>query len=298
MQVLIDTKETTMLRSQKAIGEFSTMPKLTLEQVARNSQITAEKHLYGEERGQYLLYFAPEPQVKISRKVIVYIHGGGWIAGSPTKYKYIGQKFADMGYHTVSLGYRHSPLHKYPAQAEDVFAAFNKAMIVLFSKGIKLKNIIIVGSSAGGHLGGILTYDKNLQAKYGVKQRYIKGFISLGGILTFDADYVNYTKGLFNALFEKDYDRQLAEPYSLVDGTEKTKVLCIHSENDPISEIKNETLFVDKINSLNEGLGTSYIVKDESVFHTNLVMGMFFEDIGTCAPLKELFDWIKAIPAK
>jgi len=283
-----------MLKSQKTLGEYLTFPKLTLEQAAHNSQVTAEKYEYGNERGQYILYFAPE---KIpSRHVIVYIHGGGWIAGSPIRYRFIGQKFADMGYHTISLGYRHSPLNKYPAQAEDVFAGFCRAMIILIGKGIRPNDIIVVGSSAGGHLGGVLTYDKIFQEKYGIQAEIIKGFVSIGGILTFGVDYVLYTQNLLDALFEKDYDRTKGEPFSMVDGTEKTRVLCIHSQNDPVSEIKNETLFVDKINSLHVGSGEKYIIRDETTFHSNLVTGMFFEDTETSPPLKELFRWIEALP--
>jgi len=284
-----------MLKSQKALGESLTLPKLTLDEVAHNQAISAEKYTYGDERGQYILYFAPSeiPQ----SHVIVYIHGGGWIAGSPQRYKYIGQKFADMGYHTMSLGYRHSPIYKYPAQAEDVFAAYCKAMIVLIGKGIKAQDVIIIGSSAGGHLGGILTYDKILQEKYNVETHHIKGFISIGGVLTFGVEYAKYTQNLINALFAKDYDRSKAEPYSLVDGTEQTKVLCIHSQNDPVSEIENETLFVDKVNCFNKGYGETYIVRDETTFHSNLVSGIFFEDPEGSPPLRELFRWIEALPS-
>ena len=141
-----------------------------------------------------------------------------------------------------------------------------------------------------------MTYDKILQEKYGVRAEIIKGFVSIGGILTFGVDYVLYTQNLLNALFEKDYDRTNAEPFSMVDGTEKTRVLCIHSQNDPVSEIKNETLFVDKINSLHVGSREKYIIRDETTFHSNLVTGMFFEDTETSPPLKELFRWIEALP--
>lgn len=285
-----------MLKSQKALGESLTLPKLTLDEVAHNAAIAAEKFTYGDQRGQYILYFAPTQLAK--RHIIVYIHGGGWIAGSPTRYKYIGQKFADMGYHTVSLGYRHTTVSKYPAQAEDIFAAYCTAMIILLGKGIKAQDVIIIGSSAGGHLGGILTYDKILQAKYNVEPDHIKGFISIGGVLTFGVEYAKYTTNLMNALFEKDYDRAKAEPYSLVDGTEPTKVLCIHSVNDPISAIQNETLFVKKINEFNPGYGESYIVKDETTFHSNLVSGIFIEDTEESLPLNKLFCWIEELPSE
>lgn len=284
-----------MLKSQKALGESLTLPKLTLDEIAHNTAISAEKYIYGNERGQYILYFAPTQ--KAHNRIIVYIHGGGWIAGSPRRYKYIGQKFADMGYHTVSLGYRHSTVSKYPAQAEDIFAAYCKAMIVLIGKGIRTQEVVVIGSSAGGHLGGILTYNKVLQQKYNVDPDHIKGFVSIGGILTFGVDYARYTQNLMNALFEKDYNRQEAEPFSMIDGTEKTRVLCIHSENDPVSEISNETMFVEKVNSFNPDFGESYIVRDGTTFHSNLVSGIFIEDPEGSPPLRELFRWIDALPA-
>jgi acetyl esterase/lipase len=133
-----------MLRSQKALGEYLTLPKLTLEEIAHNTAIVAEEYKYGEERGQYILYFAPV--IRAKELVIVYIHGGGWIAGSPERYKFIGQKFAEMGYHTVSIGYRHSPANKYPAQAEDVFAGYCKGLITLMGKGVKTQHAVVVGS--------------------------------------------------------------------------------------------------------------------------------------------------------
>ncbi len=282
-----------MQRSQKALGEYLTLPKLTLEEVAHNTAVIAEKYIYGEESGQYILYFAPVARAK--DMVIVYIHGGGWIAGSPKRYKFIGQKFAEMGYHTVSIGYRHSPANKYPAQAEDVFAGYCKGLITLLGKGININQTVVVGSSAGGHLGGVLAYNKALQAQYNVTSEHIKGFVSIGGVLTFGVDYAKYTQNLLNALFEKTYDRANAEPYSMVDGSENTKVLCIHSINDPISEIENETLFVDKVNSFNKGFAESYIIEDKTTFHSNLVSGMFFEATEDSAPLSKLFSWLDTL---
>lgn len=95
---------------KNALGEALTIPKLKIDQAIRNSDIKAEKHSFGTDGKQYYLYFAPSGDVK--KSVVVYIHGGGWMAGSPNRYKYIGRKLADVGYHTLSLEYRHISKYK------------------------------------------------------------------------------------------------------------------------------------------------------------------------------------------
>ncbi|MBN1775464.1 MAG: alpha/beta hydrolase, partial [Clostridiales bacterium] len=281
---------------KNTLGEALTIPKLRLDQAIHNSEAKAEKHSFGRDSKQYYLYF--EPSGAIKQRVIVYIHGGGWMTGTPNRYKYIGKKFSDMGYHTLSLGYRHTPLYKYPAQARDVFTALVKGLALLEKKGVNTDNIVIVGSSAGGHLGGILTYDKTLQREFGIDNQKIRGFVSLGGVLSFNVEYLATTQLLIEALFEKNFDRKTAEPISLVNGSEQTRVLCIHAKNDPISEVENEKLFVDHVNHLKPGTASSLIIRDEDMFHSNLVMGVFFEDPEESDPLKVLFRWIECLPLR
>ncbi|MBN1892630.1 MAG: alpha/beta hydrolase [Clostridiales bacterium] len=279
---------------KNALGEALTIPKLRFDQAKHNSEVKAEKHSFGRDAKQYYLYFAPSGAIK--QRVIVYIHGGGWMAGSPNRYKYIGKAFSEMGYHSLSLGYRHAPLFKYPAQANDVFKAFVKGMDLLDKKGINTDNIVIVGSSAGGHLGGILTYDKERQREFRIDGKKIRGLVSLGGILSFGVEYAATTQLLIETLFEKEYDRKKAEPMSLADGSEAARVLCIHAQNDPISEVENEKRFVDHINKIKPGGATSLIIRDEDVYHSNLVMGLFFESPEESDPLKVLFRWIESLP--
>ena len=119
---------------KNTLGEALTIPKLRLDQAIRNSEVKAERHSFGRDGKQYYLYF--EPSGAIKQRVVVYIHGGGWMSGSPNRYRYIGKLFSDMGYHTLSLGYRHAPLFKYPVQADDIFTAFAKGMTLLESKGV------------------------------------------------------------------------------------------------------------------------------------------------------------------
>ena len=64
--------------------------------------ISPEKLAYGSDRNQY--YFFYEPDRLISDKVIIWIHGGGWNAGTPEDFDYMGQRIASEGYRFISMG--------------------------------------------------------------------------------------------------------------------------------------------------------------------------------------------------
>jgi hypothetical protein len=56
--------------------------------------------------------------------VVVYLHGGGWMAGSPTTHRKLGMQFAEQGYVTVNVSYRLAPENPFPDGFDDcVFAA-------------------------------------------------------------------------------------------------------------------------------------------------------------------------------
>ena len=56
--------------------------------------------------------------------VVVYLHGGGWMAGSPRTHRKVGMKFAEQGYLTINVDYRLAPENPFPAGFDDcVFAA-------------------------------------------------------------------------------------------------------------------------------------------------------------------------------
>ena len=44
---------------------------------------------YGKNKEQYFLYY--EPEKIVSDKIIVWIHGGGWNAGNPRFFDFVGQ---------------------------------------------------------------------------------------------------------------------------------------------------------------------------------------------------------------
>lgn len=84
---------------------------------------------------------------------ILYIHGGGYIGGSSGTHRKVAAHFAHaIGSPAFVVDYRLAPENRYPAQLEDVRAAFD----ALLDTGIPASRIIVIGDSAGGALATAL----------------------------------------------------------------------------------------------------------------------------------------------
>ena len=81
--------------------------------------------------------------------VVFYIHGGGFVFGSPdTHGAMLGALAQRLGAVAVLPYYRLAPEAPFPAAIEDVAAAYQ----ALLDSGVSAQNIIIGGDSAGGAL--------------------------------------------------------------------------------------------------------------------------------------------------
>lgn len=82
-------------------------------------------------------------------KVILYVHGGGYVSGSCNDHRGFVSKFAaKCNYKTLQYEYRLAPEHPYPAALDDSVKIYKW----LVENGFKSNNILIAGESAGGGL--------------------------------------------------------------------------------------------------------------------------------------------------
>ena len=100
--------------------------------------------------------------------LIVYVHGGGWRAGSKKDVPIVD--LYDRGFAIASVDYRLSTQAVFPAQVHDIKAAirFLRAKAGLYH--INATKIAIIGSSAGGHLAalvGVSNGNQELEGKVG-----------------------------------------------------------------------------------------------------------------------------------
>jgi len=79
----------------------------------------------------------------------LYIHGGGFVAGSPRTHRPLTWRLAkDIGVPVYAIDYRLAPEHHFPAGLDDCVAAYR----ALLDKGLSSKSIVVGGDSAGGNL--------------------------------------------------------------------------------------------------------------------------------------------------
>lgn len=89
------------------------------------------------------------PQSSDPSKVIMYVHGGGYVSGSCADHRAFVSKFANScGYTNLVYEYRLAPEFPFPAAVDDSVTIYKK----LLEKGYKPADIIIAGESAGGGL--------------------------------------------------------------------------------------------------------------------------------------------------
>jgi epsilon-lactone hydrolase len=131
----------------------------------------AESLTIAERRAQYERaekVFPIPPEVKVERvtapvapaewlrppsaeagRVVLYLHGGGYVIGSPRSHRHLAAAIAGAaGASALSLDYRRAPEDPFPAAVDDAVACYRW----LLEQGIAPGRIVIAGDSAGGGL--------------------------------------------------------------------------------------------------------------------------------------------------
>jgi acetyl esterase/lipase len=115
--------------------------------------------------------YLPEPPAAPAG-LIVWVHGGGWRAGSRASVD-----LADMtarGWAVASVDYRLSPVARFPAQVHDIKAAIRYLRAHAKEHGYPSSPLVIAGSSAGAHLAalvGVTNHDAALEGNVGADAR-------------------------------------------------------------------------------------------------------------------------------
>src|SRR5688572_8102028 len=80
---------------------------------------------------------------------VLYLHGGGYVIGSPRSHRHLAAAIARAArLPALLLDYRLAPEHPFPAALEDAVAAYEW----ILARGIAPARIVVAGDSAGGGL--------------------------------------------------------------------------------------------------------------------------------------------------
>lgn len=110
---------------------------------------------------------------------IVFTFGGGWQSGSRKSVARIGEKLQELGYGCALPSHRLSPADKYPAQIEDLAAAFLWVRDNIERRGGNPKRLILMGHSSGAQLSLLLASDPSYLARHKLTPQDIAGVIGL-----------------------------------------------------------------------------------------------------------------------
>ena len=83
------------------------------------------------------------------RRYVLYLHGGGYVVGSPSLYRHLTWRLARaVGARLLAADYRLAPEHPFPAALDDAMAVY----AWLLASGADPRQIAVIGNSAGGGL--------------------------------------------------------------------------------------------------------------------------------------------------
>lgn len=91
-------------------------------------------------------------------KVMLFIHGGGWVTESVDNYERICARLANAtAQAVVSVDYRLAPENKFPIGLEDCYVAAKALFTNQFILNVAPSDITLIGDSAGGNLAAALS---------------------------------------------------------------------------------------------------------------------------------------------
>jgi epsilon-lactone hydrolase len=116
----------------------------TADSTSEPEAVTYETGVVGGVPGLWVRPDGADPAL-----VLLYLHGGGYVVGSPESHrKLVGHVAAAAGCHAFVAGYRLAPEHPHPAALDDAVATYRG----LLASGVDPARLAVGGDSAGGGL--------------------------------------------------------------------------------------------------------------------------------------------------
>mgnify|MGYP003311101100 CR=1 FL=1 len=179
--------------------------------------------------------------------LVVLIHGGGWSLGTLDIYDGIGSTIArDAGAVVVSLAYRLAPAHRWPAAAEDCYAALCDVAERAHHWAADAGRVAVTGDSAGGNLAAVLTLMSRDRSGPAIA---FQGLIYPATDLTMRSPSIEENAKApllskpdmlrYRSLYlphQEDYDEPYASPLLAPDHTGLPPALIQVAEHDPLRD--------------------------------------------------------------
>ena len=240
-------------------------------------------------KDQYVHYFrGAEPR---KDKVVIYIHGGGWNSRNPKQDFYIGQNIASQGYDCFMPCYRKTPKFRYDDIVDDVFKGYRAIEEYMRENDLDYAKKIVMGSSAGAHLGAVLCFDEALRERY--KIGHVEALLTMAGPLRFDLPNTGTLNLLLKSLFDSKDPAVWAkgEPYRMITPHEDFKLFMIQSKHDGLVGWDQAVSFKDR--AVENGIPSEiYEVTESWNTHSAYCAGVFLKNVGESATLDMVYEML------
>lgn len=206
------------------------------------------KYFYGKHKNQYLCYFQPQ-KIDASKPVLIFFHGGGWLAGRPEMFSNRARIFVEEGYPVFMPTHRKIPYHWYPDIKEDLIAIFQLLPELLAANNLKNRPVLLGGMSSGGNLAALSTYDASILNTAKFPAEKIIGTLFCAAPLNLERmpDSVILRgfagKKTFNSF-------RLASPINHLSPTNNKPVMIVHGEEDGLVAYNSIVAFKEKLVSV------------------------------------------------
>lgn len=214
----------------------------------------------GHERQKLDLYLPEKSDGRLP--VILWIHGGGWMAGSKDQCLPLRSGYLERGYAVASIGYRLSGHAVFPAQIEDCKAAIRWLRSHAKEYGLDPDRFGVWGSSAGGHLaalvgtsGGVEEFEVGANAGISSRVQAVCDFYGPTDLTVFvtTPGYESHAKAdspeakLIGGVVAENKDKAArVNPITYV-SKDDPAFLLVHGDKDPTVPLNQSRLLFDAL---------------------------------------------------
>jgi acetyl esterase/lipase len=255
----------------------------------------------GHERQKLDLYLPGQKEDTGPLPLIVWVHGGAWLAGS--KENCPAARFLRRGYAAASINYRLSQHAIFPAQIEDCKAAIRFLRANAEKYNIDPNRIGVWGASAGGHLvallgttGDVKQFDKGPNLQVSSRVQAVCDFFgptdltkmsAFASTMDHDAPDSPESQLIGGPVQENKEACKRANPITYVSKNDPPFLIC-HGDKDMLVPHNQSVLLYDALK--NAGVKVK--------FHTVKGGGHGFQDPEVDRMVQEFFDMQLREPEK
>ncbi len=204
---------------------------------------------YGSDLAQQFDIYIPE-STSTQLPLIIFVHGGAWIAGYKSNVTAIAQFLSNQGFVVINTNYRLLPNYSYPAPLEDFQLLLQWINQHAQQYRIDTTRIGMSGHSAGGHLIALyaLTQDKNYIAGGSLLPRAYAIAPLAGGFTLEDINITDPRREdtIMEWLSTAD-PQSLGMPIDQIDSTDNATFLLLHGAQDVNSPPKQSVYFYQNL---------------------------------------------------